>query len=56
MFHSSVLTVENVDLVVARNVFLCVMEIVRIFDSGYRDYAGAFQIGLDLYCCVTSLR
>ena len=50
--HSSLLTVKSVDLVVACDVFLFVMEIVHIFHSDYLEYRGAFQIVLDLYCCV----
>jgi len=38
-------------LVVARDGFLCVTEIVHIFHSGYLDYRGVFQTVLDLYCC-----
>ena len=43
VFHSSLLTVKRAELVVARDGFLCTMEIVRIFHSGYFDYRGAFQ-------------
>ena len=32
--------------------FLCVMEIVCIFPSGYFDYRGVFRENFDLYCCV----
>jgi len=35
MFHSSLLTVKSVDLVVARDGFLYVMEIVCIFHGDY---------------------
>jgi len=28
--------------------FACIMEIVRIFHSGYLDYRGAFRLGLDV--------
>ena len=37
------LTVKNVDLVVARDGFLCITEIIRIFHSVYLDYRGAIQ-------------
>jgi len=54
MFHSSLLTMKNINLMVARNGFLCVMEIVCIVHISYLDYRGAFQSGLDSYCCATS--
>jgi len=54
VFHSSLLTVKSINLVVARDGFLSVMEIVRIFHSGYLDYRGAFQTVVDLNCCVTN--
>ena len=41
-------------LLVAHDGFLCIKEIVRIFNSGYLDYESTFQLGLDLYCCVTN--
>jgi len=39
---------KSFDLVIARDGFLCIMEIVHIFRSGYLDYRGAFQTALDL--------
>jgi len=48
VFHSSLLTVN---LVVARDGFLCIMAIICIFHSSNFDYRGAFQIVLDSYCC-----
>ena len=48
----SLLTVKSVDLVVACDGFLFVMEIVHVFCYGYFDYRDAFQTVLDLYCCV----
>jgi len=46
VFHSSLLTMKNVDLVVACDGFLFIME---IFHTGYFDYTVAFQILLDSY-------
>jgi len=54
VFISSLLTVKSINLVVARDGFLCVMEIFCIFHRGYFDYRGAFQTVLDSYCCLTS--
>jgi len=54
VFHSSLLTVKCINLVVVHDGSLCVLEIVHIFHSGYLDYRGAFQTVLDSYCCVTS--
>jgi len=51
-FHSSLLTVKGIDLVVQVMGFLCITEIIHNFHSGYFDYKGAFQKVLDLYCCV----
>ena len=42
------LSLKSVDLVVPRDGFLCVTEIVCIFHSGYFDYRYAFRIVLDL--------
>jgi len=39
---------------VACDGILCVMEIIHIFHSGYRNYRGAFQTVLDLYCYAMS--
>jgi len=47
---SSLLAVKSVDLMVACDGFLCIMEIIGIFHSGHFDYRGAFQVILDLYC------
>ena len=38
VFHSSLLTANSVNLVVAHSGFLCIMEIVHLFDSGYFNY------------------
>jgi len=55
VFHSSLLIAKTVDLVVAHDVILArVIEIIHIFHSGYLDYRGTFQLGLDSYRCVTS--
>ena len=55
VLHLSLLTAKSVNLVVACDGFLaCAIEIAYIFHSGYLDYRGAFQLGLNLYCCVTS--
>jgi len=54
MFHSSLLTVKSIDLVVTHDGFLCTTEMVHIFHSGYLDYRGVFQIVFDSFCCVTS--
>jgi len=54
VFHSSLLTVKSIGLVVARDGFLCITKIVHIFHGAYLDYRGAFQTVLDSYCCVTS--
>jgi len=50
VFHSSLLTVKNVNLVVARDGFFCVIDIVQIFHSSYLDYRGASQTGFVLLC------
>ena len=47
--------IESVDLVVAHDGFLCIMEIIRILHSGYFDHRCAYQSVLDLYCCVIVL-
>jgi len=39
-------------VVVARDGFLYVTEIVHIFHSGYLDYRGTLQTVPDSYCCV----
>jgi len=54
VFRSSLLTVKKHFLVVARDGFLCVTEIVCSFHSGYFDYRGALQTVLSLYCCEMS--
>jgi len=54
VFHSSMLTVKSIDLVVAHDGLFCITEIARIFHSGYLDYRGTFQTVLDSYYCVTS--
>jgi len=48
VFHSSLLTVKSIDLVVARR--WLITEIVCIFHSGYLHYRGAFQTVLVLLC------
>jgi len=42
VFHSSLLAVKCVNLVVARDGFLCITEIACIFFSAYFDYRDAF--------------
>jgi len=54
VFHSSLLTVNSINLAVAHDGFLSVTEIICIFHSGYLDYGGTFQTVLDSYCCVTN--
>ena len=44
--YSSLLTVKSVNLVVAHDGFLCVMEIVCIFHCGYLDYRGSYHLKL----------
>ena len=46
VFHSSLLTAKSVNLVVAHDGFLCIMEIVCIFHSGYFNYKGAYELFL----------
>ena len=53
VYHSSLLTVSSVGLVVACNDFLCVMETVHIFHNG----AGTTIITemlVDSFCCISS--
>ena len=45
---------ESVELVVAHDGFLYVMDIIHIFHSGYLDCRGGFQTALDSYCCEMS--
>ena len=48
VFHSSLLTAKSVDLVVACDGFLCIIEIViHLFHSGYLDYPSG-----DLCLCI----
>jgi len=55
VFHSSLLTVNSINLVVTCDGFLCVMEIIPSELSVFFIVAtGAFQSVIDLYCCVTS--
>ena len=54
VFHSSLLTIKSIDLVAARDGFLCITKIVHSFHGDYLDYRGTFQTALDSYCCVTS--
>ena len=66
VLHSSLLTVtvskdewntkedtgKSVELVVAHDGFLCIMEIIHIFLSSYFDCRGVFQIVLISHYCV----
>ena len=45
--------VKSIDLVVARDGFLCIMEIIRIFIVATMITEMLFKV-FDLYCCVTS--
>ena len=52
--HSSLLTAKRVDLAIACDGLIpFVMEIIRIFRSGYFEGRSACRTVLDLYCCVT---
>ena len=51
VFHSSLLIVKSVNLVVACDGFLCIREIVRNFHGGYLDYGGAFDSFYSNYMC-----
>jgi len=37
---------QSINLVVAHDGFLCVMDIIHILHSGYLDYSGGFQTAL----------
>ena len=54
VFHWSLPTMKSVDLVVARDGFLCIMEslIFSIFHKGYFDNRNALWKFLNLDCCV----
>ena len=51
VFHSSLLKVKSVDLVVVRDGFFALQKLSVFFHGGY---FGAFQTVIDSYCCVTS--
>ena len=50
VFHLSLLTVKSVDLVVACDDFLCITEIICIFDRGYFDCCFSYNFGFVLLC------